>query len=706
MRLVPTLYAERLEGNIRYRLEVPEHDVGLPLQEEFSHGLDRATVLALRQSADALLRSPESPAFLDEARQRGSVLYRTLLPQRLREQLKRLSGPLLISTSLYGIPWELLYDDEEFWGVRYAIGKRIMMTRPLTAGRAAGGRSRPRALVVGSDPRGDLPFVHDEIERICGTLRGFAEICCVSGSMATFDSVTAYLREGFDLIHYCGHVLAGRAGGPALLLADETPLAAEVIEPNLAGQPLVFLNGCASARGGEHEPTHSWEEHFSGVAHGFLFGGALAVVGTHCDVSDRHAASFAEGFYQQALIPLPVGEALRGARERCRADPASAMSPTWLSFVLYGNPAQVLLRPAAELATVPTRSQPPPAVGTRRQAPLPRLPRSTAVRAGLILVLALAAASGLAYSWFRTPRPQSQLVVGVMEVQARGVGVPDWMREVIRDGLNTILSKLSAVRVYSRQKIDFTRDKRHLNGIEAAETLGITKMIDATLSVTDTEATLEVQIVDIASGLLAASERAQGPVGGLIELQNEVVVKALKALGIKPSEEELKTILANRTNETLETYKLLNETLGGEEAEPKLPAPHERPPGPSSGRWRAVAFAQEPSADEKAIHALIEQYRSALEREDVDDLASIQAEMAERQRSALLQYFANATGLAVHISDVDIQIEGDEALATFTREDVFTDAPSGRPLDIVIRISSVLGRHDGGWRILSLKKPL
>src|SRR3989442_5573253 len=345
MKLVPTLYAERLEGYIRYRLEVPERDVGLPLQEEFTHALDQATVLALKQSADALLRSEETPAFLEEARRRGSVLYRTLVPPRLREQLKALSGPLLISTSLYGVPWELLYDDDEFWGLRYAIGKRIMMSRPLTAGVDSSRRSRPRALIVGSDPRGDLPFVHAEVERICETLERFADICCVSGSLATFDAVTSYLREGFDLIHYCGHVLADRQGGSALLLTDGTPLAAEVIEPNLSGRPLVFLNGCASARGTEHEASGSWEERFSGVAYGFLFGGAVAVVGTLCDVSDRHAASLAEAFYERGRTPLPVGEALRGARERCRADPASARSPTWLSFVLYGNPAQVLLRP-------------------------------------------------------------------------------------------------------------------------------------------------------------------------------------------------------------------------------------------------------------------------------------------------------------------------------------------------------------------------
>src|SRR5207253_1498242 len=72
MRLPATLYAERIEGYIRYRLEVPEHDVGLPLQQEFSHVLDEATVLALRQSADALLRCEETARFPDEARGRSS----------------------------------------------------------------------------------------------------------------------------------------------------------------------------------------------------------------------------------------------------------------------------------------------------------------------------------------------------------------------------------------------------------------------------------------------------------------------------------------------------------------------------------------------------------------------------------------------------------------------------------------------------------
>src|SRR5262249_31378245 len=71
-------------GLLRYRLDVP--DPGGPLQEEFRHPLDEGTLEALRQSADGLLRSAESLAFAREARERGVILYRTLVPVRLRAQ--------------------------------------------------------------------------------------------------------------------------------------------------------------------------------------------------------------------------------------------------------------------------------------------------------------------------------------------------------------------------------------------------------------------------------------------------------------------------------------------------------------------------------------------------------------------------------------------------------------------------------------------
>jgi len=234
MRFVPTLSVEWSAGGLRFRLDVPEQDLAEPLLEEVRHPLDEDTLRALEQSADALLRGAESAGFPDEARARGAVLYRTLVPPRLRPRLHAVHGPLLISTSLYGMPWELLHDDAEFWGLRYGLGKRLVMDRPLPAAASARLHPRPRALVIGSDPRGDLRFVGEEVEAICEALEPIADIECVSGRLATFDAVTAYLGERFDLIHYCGHLVASAGANPALLLAEEQTLSAAAIEANVA----------------------------------------------------------------------------------------------------------------------------------------------------------------------------------------------------------------------------------------------------------------------------------------------------------------------------------------------------------------------------------------------------------------------------------------------------------------------------------------
>lgn len=702
---MPVLYAERHAHDIRYRLEVGPHGLGEPVQEEFIHRLDVPSVLALERTVDALLRSAASRRFADEARVRGALLYRALVPERLREQLDRIGGPLLVSTSLSGVPWELFHDGREFWGLRYALGKRLITERPAPAVGTAISRARPRALVIGSDARGDLPFVQEEIERICDALDPVADLRCLGGPTASFEAVTASLGGGFDLIHYCGHVVRTREGGPALLLAGERSLPAAVIEASLTGRPVVFVNGCASVRGRGEDPGDPWEDDFSSVAHGFLFGGALGVVGTVCAVSDGHAAALATEFYRRVLAGAPMGEALRRARLQCRDE--DPRSPTWLSFVLYGNPAQVVLdgnAPAVEDPPHETAAAAPASVATRGAVGPTRIRR-------LPLVVALAvvlAAVGYYLVAARGVVGIGPLVVGVMDFHAEGE-VPDWMRRVARDGLNTVLSKVPTLRVYSRQKIDFVREKRGLSEIEAAELLGITRMITGTVSLAGSTVTLEAEVVDIGTGLLEATERVEGPPDRLIELQNGLALRILHGLRVPLPPAEIERIFAKRTNEALDAYRLLTEAIGGGTGTQTVPEPAEPPPAPEpTSRWPALvaaAYAQEPSPDERAVRALLESYRAASQAADVGRLAALHVALSAEQRTAFARYFENARGLTVQLSDFDILIDGHDALATFTRADAFTDVRSGRAVQVEIRMSTVLSKEDGAWKIRGLKDP-
>ena len=304
------------------------------------------------------------------------------------------------------------------------------------------------------------------------------------------------------------------------------------------------------------------------------------------------------------------------------------------------------------------------------------------------------------------PTAEHPVVVGVMTMAARG-DVPDWLREVTRDGLNTILSKVNGLRVYSRQKIDFVREKQGLSELEAAEKLGIAKMISGALGKESGQLTLELQVVDIATGLLDASERVRGEQDQVIELQNELAVNVLRALHIELSAEERTVLFAQRTNETLDGYRMLADTLGGasgKEAPPsRNPNTSRSEPVPSWLGWPVVACAEPVDADEEAIRVILTEWASALQAKDLARVATVMVELGEAQRLALARYFENADELVISIGDVDILVAGDEALATFTRKDAFVDKRSGRDLHLEVRLSSELARKDGRWKLRGVK---
>ncbi len=120
----------------------------------------------------------------------------------------------------------------------------------------------------------------------------------------------------------------------------------------------------------------------------------------------------------------------------------------------------------------------------------------------------------------------------------------------------------------------------------------------------------------------------------------------------------------------------------------------------------APAFAQTAPADDNArVRDLLERWRKALEAKSIDGCAELQVAMDERQRDALRKYFSNAKELRVQISEVDITFAGDEAVATFTRTDRFTEALTGRDVKLDVTLASLLTKHEGRWKISGLKKP-
>src|SRR5262249_38799444 len=148
------------------------------------------------------------------------------------------------------------------------------------------------------------------------------------------------------------------------------------------------------------------------------------------------------------------------------------------------------------------------------------------------------------------------------------------------------------------------------------EQLGISKMVSASLSELDSGLALEVQIIDIKTGLIEGSHETRGSEKQLIEMQNEAAIEVMRALKLRVDQAELDKLLAKRRNDRLDDYKLLTESMGGGEAEPSRPGPQSAAPRPWLARL-APQVVEASEGDEVAIRALLERYRAALEAENM-----------------------------------------------------------------------------------------
>ena len=336
--------------------------------------------------------------------------------------------------------------------------------------------------------------------------------------------------------------------------------------------------------------------------------------------------------------------------------------------------------------------------------------RPALARRRLLLLAGTAALGGAgAAAWLATrgrpgaPPPDvagQRITLGVGPFRTSGLEPGrEWIAVSLRDGLNTQLTELSGVRVFSEEFIDFVMTREGLSAIEVANRLGIEKMVTGTvLSVGDT-VRVEARILDPASGLLEGSAGASGEARDYLALESEVVRGVIHKLGIQLSVDDERRMAARRTSDPEALRRLLQA-----EPEPKPSRPSEGGLGPEepSSWWEGVggatAWADEASA---AVAAFLEEYRKATEARDMTRLAAMYEDFPPDQREGLERYFQGVRDLRVALEHVDIAVIGDEAVSSYTRNDDFIDASTGRPQHVTARLTRKLRRADGRWRFAS-----
>ncbi len=296
------------------------------------------------------------------------------------------------------------------------------------------------------------------------------------------------------------------------------------------------------------------------------------------------------------------------------------------------------------------------------------------------------------------------VTLGVMGFKSLGeAGHDDWRREALRDGLNTQLSRLSRVKVYSKEFIDFLISRKGLTEIEAATQLGIRKMLSGSFAARKGTLQIEIHVVDVETGVLQASYTTSGAEESFLDLQNQLALDVVSRLDLPVSDAEKQVLLAQQTADVKAWRRFLEA-----EGEVAIPTPTKVPPesrSQSGGFWSVIgslgspALADSGVPSEEAIRAFFDRYQRAMEGREVQGLAELYTEFPPELQAAQQRYFDNVRDLRVAIDDLDIAVIGDEAVVSYTRTDDFTDVGTGRPMRVAVRVTKILRQADGTWRL-------
>jgi len=252
------------------------------------------------------------------------------------------------------MPWELLHDGHEFLGVRCVISRTLPELLPPDEPMLP-----PESMValIIANPTGELEEADREAKELYQFLKGKGvTVHVLRGPQANSWEFLGRLKSGqYNIIHYTGHAGYAEEEEEGFLELADGNFPASMIVTNLAGSPLVFVNGCGSA----HQPrkrsrAFKYDANVSSLPEAFLSRGARGFIGTSWLISDQSARIFSRFFYEALLTDKrTLGEAMAYARACSREVMKDDVA--WAAFVSYGHPQNRLVVPEGTPVV-----QPPP----------------------------------------------------------------------------------------------------------------------------------------------------------------------------------------------------------------------------------------------------------------------------------------------------------------------------------------------------------
>ncbi|MDD5237862.1 MAG: tetratricopeptide repeat protein [Candidatus Omnitrophica bacterium] len=288
--------------------------------------------------------------FLKSLSKTGQLLYDHLLTRQVKEKLRisqNLDLILSIEEELINIPWELLYDGNNFLCLTFNLG-RLVRTKNETS--ILQYRSSPSALsmLILANPSGDLKSAYLEGVNIKNQFDRRRNTVRIDFKSTSIDKL--YVKKNFcdyDIVHFAGHCEheSDDPKNSGWILSDGRFSAEDILKlgTGVSLPTLVFSNACHSASSGLDLMDADYQGKAYNLASAFLFAGVRHYIGAIRRIEDPVSLFFAKEFYAQLISGKTIGECLRLSRLRLVKE-YGISSVHWAGYLLYGDPTFILFR--------------------------------------------------------------------------------------------------------------------------------------------------------------------------------------------------------------------------------------------------------------------------------------------------------------------------------------------------------------------------
>lgn len=305
------------------------------------------------------LKSGVDTDFLHRLEKTGQFLWDHLLTGQVKNRLIHSENKellLSLDEELISIPWELLHDRNQFFCLKFNLGRVVRTKEQFNQLKYRSANSDLRMLIL-ANPTNDLKSSYLEGVYIKNQLDRYRKYLKVDFKSTQIDSL--YLKRNlmdYDIVHFAGHCEyeSRDSGNTGWLLSDARFTTRDILA--LSGDfslpSLVFSNACYSAKAGSDLINNDYQEKTYSLAAAFLFSGVRHYIGTIWKIEDPNSLLFAREFYSHLVKGKTIGECIRLSRLGLIKE-YGLCAISWANYILYGDPNFTLFNSVKTAAKVP-----------------------------------------------------------------------------------------------------------------------------------------------------------------------------------------------------------------------------------------------------------------------------------------------------------------------------------------------------------------